>query len=38
MLIFGDNYLENMKLEEDKWKVVLIEEEFKKRMFENVNV
>lgn len=30
----GDNYLENMKLEEDKWKVVLIEEEFKKRMFE----
>lgn len=33
----GDNYLENMKLEEDKWKVVLIEEEFKKRMFESVN-
>lgn len=32
----GDNYLENMKLEEDKWKVVLIEEEFKKRMFEYV--
>ena len=32
----GDNFLENMKLEEDKWKVVLIEEEFKKRMFENM--
>jgi adenine-specific DNA-methyltransferase len=30
----GDNFLENMKLEEDKWKVVLLEEEFKKRMFE----
>ena len=31
----GDNYLENMKIAEEKWKVVLIEEEFKKRMFEN---
>lgn len=30
----GDNYLQNLKLEEDKWKVNLIEEEFKKRMFE----
>jgi adenine-specific DNA-methyltransferase len=32
----GDNYLENMKLAEDKWKVVLLEEEFKKRMFESI--
>lgn len=30
----GDNNVENMKLGEEKWKVVLIEEEFKKRMFE----
>lgn len=30
----GDNNLENLKTAEDKWKVVLIEEEFKKRMFE----
>lgn len=30
----GDNYLENMKVAEDRWKVVLIEEEFKKLMFE----
>ncbi len=30
----GENYLENMKLEEDNWKVKLIEEEFKIRMFE----
>ncbi len=36
-LIFvnGDNNLENLKTGEDKWKVRLIEEEFKKRMFEN---
>ena len=35
-LIFvnGDNNLENLKVTEDKWKVRLIEEEFKKRMFE----
>ena len=35
-LIFvnGDNNLENLKVAEDKWKVRLIEEEFKKRMFE----
>ncbi|MCE1187632.1 MAG: site-specific DNA-methyltransferase [Ignavibacteria bacterium] len=30
----GDNFLENMKIGEEKWKVVLIEEEFKKLMFE----
>ena len=30
----GDNNLENLKTAEDKWKVVLIEEEFHKRMFE----
>lgn len=37
-LIFvnGDNNLENLKVAEDKWKVRMIEEEFKKRMFETV--
>lgn len=30
----GDNNLENLKIDEMQWKVVLIEEEFKKRMFE----
>lgn len=30
----GDNHLENLKLADDKWKVVLIEEEFKRLMFE----
>lgn len=30
----GDNHLENLKNGEDKWKVVLIEEEFMKRMFD----
>lgn len=30
----GDNHLENMKTEEDQWKVVLIEEEFKRLMFD----
>lgn len=30
----GDNNLPNMKLDEDMWKVILIEEEFKKRMFD----
>ena len=37
-LIFvnGDNNLENLKVAEDKWKVRMIEEEFKKRMFEAV--
>ncbi len=39
-LIFvnGDNNLENLKVAEDKWKVRLIEEEFKNRMFEQVEV
>lgn len=39
-LIFvnGDNNLENLKVAEDKWKVRLIEEEFKKRMFEQAGV
>jgi len=34
-LIFvnGDNNLENLKVGDEKWKVRLIEEEFKKRMF-----
>ncbi|MBN1415651.1 MAG: site-specific DNA-methyltransferase [Bacteroidales bacterium] len=30
----GDNNLENLKVGDEKWKVVLIEEEFKKRMFD----
>lgn len=30
----GDNNLENLKLDEESWKVTLIEEEFKKRMFD----
>lgn len=36
-LIFvnGDNTLPNLRRDEDHWKVVLIEEEFQKRMFEN---
>ena len=35
-LIFvnGDNNLENLRVDENKWKVKLIEEEFAKRMFE----
>lgn len=32
--INGDNILPNIKTDEEHWKVVLIEEEFKKRMFE----
>lgn len=31
----GDNNVENLKVGDERWKVVLIEEEFKKRMFEN---
>jgi adenine-specific DNA-methyltransferase len=30
----GDNHLENIRTADEQWKVVLIEEEFKKRMFE----
>ncbi|MDR7074743.1 site-specific DNA-methyltransferase [Fictibacillus barbaricus] len=30
----GDNHLENLKIDENKWKVVLIEEEFKRLMFD----
>ncbi|MEI6556175.1 MAG: site-specific DNA-methyltransferase [Paludibacter sp.] len=30
----GDNNVENLKVGEERWKVVLIEEEFKNRMFE----
>ncbi|WP_052455677.1 site-specific DNA-methyltransferase [Bhargavaea cecembensis] len=30
----GDNHLENLKLAVDRWKVVLIEEEFKRLMFD----
>ncbi|RWR11897.1 site-specific DNA-methyltransferase [Siminovitchia fortis] len=32
--INGDNHIENLKLDEDKWKVILIEEEFKRLMFD----
>lgn len=34
IFVNGDNNLENLKDAEDKWKVLLIEEEFKKRMFD----
>ncbi len=30
----GDNNLENLKMSDEKWKVILIEEELKKRMFD----
>ena len=30
----NDNLLSNLRRDEDKWKVVLIEEEFTKRLFE----
>lgn len=30
----GDNHLENMKADEEQWKVILIEEEFKRLMFD----
>lgn len=31
----GDNNVENLKVGDERWKVVLIEEEFHKKMFEN---
>ncbi len=31
----GDNNVENLKVSDERWKVILIEEEFKNRMFEN---
>ena len=31
----GDNNVENLKIGDERWKVVLIEEEFKNRMFED---
>ena len=34
VFVNGDNNLENLKVDEDRWKVSLIEEEFKKRMFD----
>ena len=30
----GDNNLENLKIGEERWKVALIEEEFKRLMFD----
>lgn len=35
IFVNGDNNVENLKTGDERWKVVLIEEEFKKRMFEN---
>ena len=34
IFVNGDNNLQNLKVSEEKWKVVLIEEEFKKKMFD----
>lgn len=34
IFVNGDNNLENLKVGDERWKVVLIEEEFKNRMFE----
>lgn len=34
ILVNGDNTLSNIRRDEERWKVVLIEEEFQKRMFE----
>jgi adenine-specific DNA-methyltransferase len=34
VFVNGDNNLENLKLGEDVWKVILIEDEFKMRMFD----
>ncbi len=34
IFVNGDNNLENLKADEDTWKVILIEQEFSKRMFE----
>ena len=36
IFVNGDNNLENLKLDSDTWKVVLIEKEFNERMFEEV--
>ena len=36
--INGDNNLENLRTDEDRWKVVMIDEEFKKRMFDVTNI
>jgi adenine-specific DNA-methyltransferase len=39
-LIFvkGDNNLENLKTGKEKWKVWIIEEEFKKRIFQKLGM
>ncbi len=34
IFVNGDNNVENLKTGDERWKVVLIEEEFKKKMFE----
>lgn len=33
----GDNNLQNIRTSQESWKVILIEEEMKKKMFENIN-
>lgn len=33
----GDNNLQNIRTDQESWKVILIEEEMQKRMFENIN-
>lgn len=33
----GDNNLQNIKIDDEHWKVVMIEEEFKKLMFDGIN-
>ncbi len=38
IFVNGDNNLENLKVDEDRWKVSLIEEEFKKRMFDVTDI
>lgn len=35
IFVNGDNNLENLRTDEDQWKVVLTEEEFAKRLFED---
>lgn len=36
IFINGDNNLQNMRSDKENWKVILIEEEMRKRMFENI--
>lgn len=38
MYVNGDNNLENLRTDDEQWKVVLIEQEFHKRMFDTKDV